>query len=143
MLTNKTLNANVDPSAIGGTYTWSAESCTCVTACTGCSCVSFTDSTGTVIGTDFSTVVTYPDDCTSIVIKLTIVTVEEEEQCVSTFYYNIVNELGGPQLTWACLANEGGCMQIPSENQIFETAYDCLNCATCPCSTSNVCQDAT
>ena len=143
MLTNKTLNANVDPSAIGGTYTWSAESCTCVTACTGCSCVSFTDSTGTVIGTDFSTVVTYPDDCTSIVIKLTIVTVEEEEQCVSTFYYNIIDELGGPQLTWACLANEGGCMQIPSENQIFETAYDCLNCATCPCSTSNVCQDAT
>ena len=89
MLTNKILNANVDPSAIGGTYTWSAESCTCTTACAD---VSFTSTTGTVIGTNFSTTVTYPDDCTSIIIKLTIVTVEEGEQCVSTFYYNIVNE---------------------------------------------------
>lgn len=140
MLTNKILNANVDPSAIGGTYTWSAESCTCTTACAD---VSFTSTTGTVIGTNFSTTVTYPDDCTSIIIKLTIVTVEEGEQCVSTFYYNIVNELGGPQLTWSCQSNEVGCMQIPSENQIFETEYDCLNCTTCPCSTSNVCQDAT
>jgi hypothetical protein len=140
MLTNKILNANVDPSAIGGTYTWSAESCTCTTACAD---VSFTSTTGTVIGTNFSTTVTYPDDCTSIIIKLTIITIEGEEQCVSTFFYNIVNELGGTQLTWSCESNEVGCVQIPSENQIFETAYDCLNCTTCPCSTSNVCQDAT
>lgn len=140
MLTNKTLNANVDPSAIGGTYTWSAESCTCTSACAD---VSFTSTTGTVIGTNFSTTVTYPDDCTSIIIKLTIITIEGEEQCVSTFFYNIVNELGGTQLTWSCESNEVGCVQIPSENQIFETAYDCLNCTTCPCSTSNVCQDAT
>lgn len=140
MLTNKILNANVDPSAIGGTYTWSAESCTCTTACAD---VSFTSTTGTVIGTNFSTTVTYPDDCTSVIIKLTIITIEGEEQCVSTFFYNIVNELGGTQLTWSCQSNEVGCMQIPSENQIFETQYDCLNCATCPCSTSNVCQDAT
>ena len=139
MLTNKILNANVDPSAIGGTYTWSAESCTCTTACAD---VSFTSTTGTVIGTNFSTTVTYPDDCTSVIIKLTIITIEGEEQCVSTFFYNIVNELGGTQLTWSCQSNEVGCMQIPSENQIFETQYDCLNCATCPCSTSNVCQDA-
>lgn len=140
MLTNKILNANVDPSAIGGTYTWSAESCTCTTACAD---VSFTSTTGTVIGTNFSTTVTYPDDCTSVIIKLTIITIEGEEQCVSTFFYNIVNELGGTQLTWSCESNEVGCMQIPSENQIFETEYDCLNCTTCPCSTSNVCQDAT
>ena len=34
------------------------------------------------------------------------------------------------------------CTNTKVKNQIFETQYDCLNCATCPCSTSNVCQDA-
>ena len=143
MQLNKQLTATLSPSAIGANYTWSAENCTCQTSCINCSCVFFSNISGVVdVTLEVTSTISYPDDCTDIIIKLTTTNEVDGEVCEDFTYYEITKDSQGTQLTWACTTAEEGCKQIASLTPIFETEEDCTTCATCPCSTTSPCASA-
>ena len=143
MQLNKQLTATLSPSAIGANYTWSAENCTCQTSCINCSCVFFSNISGVVdVTLEVTSTISYPDDCTNILIKLTTTNEVDGEVCEDFTYYEITKDSQGTQPTWSCTTAEDGCQQIASLTPIFETEDDCKNCTTCPCSTTSPCASA-
>lgn len=143
MQLNKQLTATLSASAIGATYEWSSEHCTCITSCTACSCVSFSTVSGSVdVTLVVTSTVSYPDDCSDIIIKLTTTNEIDGETCVDHTYYEITKDSQGTQLTWACASFEDGCKQITSLTPIFDSYDECIECTTCPCSTTNPCASA-
>ena len=138
------LTATLSAGAIGGTYEWSIESCSCGLGCSDCSsCIFFSTSTGTVVSDTVETTVNYYAGCAQVMIKLTITNIVDEEECISEVYYEIAGTTQGTQSTWKCTTKETGCEEVAGLNGIFDTLQDCLDCTNCPCSTSNACSSAT
>lgn len=140
---NKILNVNVSPNSIGGTFVWEVVNCNCTDLCVDCTCIGFSNTTGTVTNELITTEITYPEFCFEIMVKITITVMVNDIACESSFFYNIISEEIGTELTWSCISNESGCQQIVSNNTIFGTEEDCLNCTSCICNNTLPCNNAT